>query len=289
MKIHILNTPEISRPEKQNNIYPAHNHDYGVEQDFYRYLHSHPGIISPNQEKSDWHYLPIFWTRWHVNHDYAQKGKKELQKIVDASLINPKKTFSICQYDDGAVINISEVTMLLSSRKSMQGIDIPLLSKPHLLPLLKPKKKYLASFMGRLSTHKDRLLMASKLIDEPEVKVFDGNFGTQQYLKTILSSSISLCPRGYGGSSFRFFESMQLGVVPFLIGEIDSRPFKNEINWDEISLYSNSMNQLIPMIKKYSIKQLREMGTKAHKVWKDKLNYQKWCLHAINELENYEI
>ena len=184
--------------------------------------------------------------RWHINHEYGLYGISELQK-EDQLIIDENKTFTICQYDDGPVVDLGKSLIFLSSRKNYNGIDIPLLSSPHKKPFIKPSKKYLCSFVGRKSTHPIREIMFQQL-NRGDVFLYDGDNGSRFFVKKTLESYISLCPRGYGGSSFRFFESMQLGIVPFLIGDIDTRPFKRFINWDEISFFSDSTSLIENLI-----------------------------------------
>jgi hypothetical protein len=284
MKIYVLPVEKNFQLSSQGNIYPSHNKDYGVEQDFLVYLNQHPEFLTGNQSESDWHYLPIYWTRWHINHDYAKKGLSELAQYANKIVINPRKTFTICQYDDGIVIK-QPITQLLSSRKTKQGIDIPLLSEPHKLPFIKLKRIYIASFMGRYSTHPIRKVMAKFLENKPNYYLFDGDAGSKKYVNTILRSYVALCPRGYGGSSFRFYEAMQIGVVPFLIGDLDTRPFKSQIDWNKCSFYTSDPKNIDEMIKSVSKEKLLEMGRMAKQVWKEQLTYQKWCNLALKALE----
>lgn len=285
MKFYILPINSEFQPDSQMFKYPKHNKDYGVEQDFYKYLTENIDLMAETPDQADWHYLPVFWTRWHLNHDYGKLGLDELQKEVDSTIINDAKTFTICQYDDGPVANLGKAVVFLSSRKDETGIDIPLLSSPHSKPFFKPAKKYLSSFVGRLSTQPLRQEMAKCLQDMDSTFIYDGDKGTKFFVKKTLESYVALCPRGYGGSSFRLFESMQLGVVPFLIGDIDTRPFKKFINWNGISFFSNASDNIRDMLETFNKSELTLMGGRAEIVWKEELSYQNWCKYVIKELE----
>lgn len=284
MKIYLLKVDELLQPNSQPIIYPAYNDDYGVEQDFLKYLEKNRNLVVDDPVLADWHYLPSYWTRWHLNHEYASKGLSELKELVGKSILKASKTFTVCQYDDGAVIELKGVTQMLSSRKGIVGIDIPLLAKPLKVPWIKPKKTVLASFMGRLSTHPIREEMTECLAEIPDVEIVDGNYDVTTYISTMLRSKIALCPRGYGGSSFRFYEAMQLGIVPLLIGDKDTRPFKNLINWDNCSFYVNNVKDVKTLIMNIPDERLVQMGKTAKKIWKNELKYQKWCKNAILEL-----
>lgn len=287
MKIYILPTNKKFRPENQSWIYPRHNDKFGVEQDFLKYLLKNPNLVSSTPENADWHYLDIYWTRWHLEHNQATEGKsiEELQEEVDISILNDKKTFTICQYDDGPVVNLGNAIQFLLSRKTTFGFDIPALSSDHRLPFFKPQKKYLASFMGRLGTYPIiREGMHDVLRARDDVFILDGHKSPRFFVRKILQSYIALAPRGYGGSSFRFFEAMQLGVVPFLIGDLDTRPFKKYLPYEEFSFYTNNPSEINAIIDSKTKEELLSMGKKCQKIYKEKLAYQKWCELVIKTL-----
>ena len=286
MKIFIIPIENKFQPENQSFLYPAHNKDYGVEQDFLEYLKKNPSLITTDQSEADWHYLPIFWTRWHLNHDFGKTGQEELQEEVNKKIKEDSKTFTICQYDDGPVVNLDKTTVFLSSRKSSKGIDIPLLCSSHKLLFFIPKKKYLASFIGNIANHPIRKDLTESIKDNKEILIVDGNQGKNFFIKNTLRSYIALCPRGYGGSSFRLFEAMQLGVVPFLIGDIDTRPFKEFIPWNTFSFFTSSTKEAREILSSQNKKELIKMGLLAKKWYLETLQYGRWPMFVIKELEN---
>lgn len=289
MKIYILPIDHKCQPMSQPFKYPAHNNDYGVEQDFHKYILVNKELICQEPSEADWHYLPIYWTRWHLNHDYGKKGMEELQLEVNRKILNDSKTFTICQYADGPLVKIGKTIQFLSSRKTDEGIDIPLLSAPHKIPFFRRRKKYLASFVGRFSTHPIRKEIAKKLRDRDDVLINDGDMGSKYFAKILLASHIALSPRGYSGSSFRFFEAMQMGVVPFLMGDIDTRPFKKWIDWDKISFYAELAKGINGVIDAFPIDELLEMGNQTQKVYEEHLTFQKWCPYVLEELKTLSV
>ncbi|MEX2006650.1 MAG: exostosin family protein [Candidatus Saccharimonadales bacterium] len=284
MKIYILPIDSKLQPDSQKFEYPAGNSDYGVEQDFLRYI-STKSLATDSPTEAGWHYLPVFWTRWHLNHNYGKEGLKELQAEVSKSLIDPQRTFTICQYDDGPVIDLGPVTVFLASRKTKAGLDIPLLRNPLKTPFFKPRKQYLASFVGRLDTHPIRKQMAMALEGRDDIMISDGDKGQKFFVNETLRSYTALCPRGYGGSSFRFYEAMQLGIAPLLIGDIDTRPFKKYIAWDSVSFYIKNAEKLPALLDGLDKKRLKYMGSMAKKTYMNHLQYGKWGDYVIKELE----
>lgn len=288
MNIYILPVDKKLRPEHQSWKYPRHNEKFGVEQDFLRYLLKSPNLVSNSPENADWHYLGIYWTRWHLDHGQAKEGwgLEELQQGVNAAILDDKKTFTICQYDDGPMVNLRNTIQFLASRKTESGLDIPLLSSEHRLPFFKPRKKYLASFMGRLGTYPIREDMFDALRGRKDIFIFSRHKSPRSFVRKILQSYIALAPRGYGGSSFRFFEAMQLGVVPFLIGDLDTRPFKEYLPYEELSFYTANPGEINSFLDLKSKEELLTMGEKCQKIYKEKLAYQRWCELVIKTLSS---
>lgn len=287
MKIYILGIDEALQPRYQEFAYPRHNRDYGVEQDFLEFLLTNRSLLATSREDSDLHYLPVYWTRWHLNHNYGREGLEELQRYVDDVVLDDSRTFTVCQYDDGPLVNLGKSHQFLASRKTAHGIDIPLLCDYHRRPLFKPAKKYRASFVGNLNTHPLRGEMAAALRDRTDCVIHDGDIGTRAYVKTLLQSRLALAPRGYGGSSFRMFEAMQLGVPPVLIGELDTRPFKRFLPWHEASIYVDNVVGLNAALDEKTDEELIEMGICATELYRDHLTYRKWCPYVLKELQEF--
>ena len=296
LKIFILNTPALLRPEKQSMQYPLHNKDYGIEQDFYIWLKRQKNIITNNSFEADWHYLPVYWTRWHINHNFAADGEglAQLQKEIDLLIIDDTKTFTIAQFDGGTLINAGKTVVFNAGRTTNEDIDIPILCSPHRKPPLPVKKKYIASFNGSFNTHPIRLEMQKRFDTNPDVLI-QGGLPTRFYKRWLwaknynlntMASYIALSPRGSNCTSFRFFEAMQFGVAPCLIGDKDVRPFKKFIPWDEISYYVSSVDELESLLNNLDKKEALKKGKKAYQYWKNELFYQKWCKYVLKELES---
>lgn len=270
---------------RQKRRFPVHNLDYGIEQDFLAFLKLNKNVQLVNAADADWHYLPIFWTRWAVNSGLTKKARKDLKKQIRHIVINEKKTFTICQHKDAPFVPIGQIKIFLASRKGRRGIDVPLLSSPHQMPKAKLSKKYKASFVGRMESHPIRKKLYHTLKHRGDVFLLNGNKGEDFFVKKTLESYSTLCPRGLGGSSFRFFESLQLGVVPIMIGNIDTRPFKKYIDWRKVSYYVKTPQEAGKLLAKLDKKQLLRMGTWASELWKTKLTYKKWCKYVLHELK----
>lgn len=287
MKIHILPVAKEFRPDKQNYRMPTHGVDKGCEQDFYSWLLNHPHLIATRPEEADWEYLPIFWNRLYINWDWGQSGLDKIQNEILRLVSRHRPTFTIVEYDlkdmQGFFDLCGMVTFTASRRNDnhQKNIDIPLLCSSHSLPPRMPGKRFLASFVGNLQTDGIRMEMQEKFQDDPSVEILNGNRGPDFFVNLMLSSYIALAPRGHGGQSFRFYEAMDLGIVPYHIGVPDTRPFKKWIPWDQCSLYSPTVRDMwLPQDETT----LKTMGWKAHNVYHERLKYGKWCQYVLMEL-----
>jgi hypothetical protein len=265
--------------------YPAHNDYYGVEQDFLAYLYANNELLTHDWHKAKWHYLPVYWQHWMFLNDYGKKNLHLLDAELKRCIVDDTKTFTVCLYSNLSQVHIGRSTLMLPSRNIDRGIDIPLLCTYHKLPQKLPPKRYLANFVGRLSTGDIRGQMIENLKGRNDVFLAESETGTERFAQAMLESYIALSPRGYGGDSFRFYEAMQLGTTPFFIGDLDTRPFKSFIDWDQISLYAPDASNVSDIIDSVSKERLMEMGKNAGRVFAEKLCYQKWCAYALKELE----
>lgn len=287
LKIYILPVHKILQPGSTWMVYPFnHNDDYGLEQDFLFYLQSNVELLTNDPKEADFHYLPVFWTRWIYNHDWGLGEGGTLQQHVDRAILDDSKTVTIVQCAHNIRTKLGKTTIFWGSRSIKEGLDVPLICKEHKLPAQIPEKKYLVSFVGRLETHYIRGEMVRSFNNIPETRIMNCSMGTAYFVEKILESYITLCPRGYGGNSFRFFETMQLGGVPFLIGDIDIRPFKRYIDWANCSFYAKTGCQAVDIVKKCRKEDLLIMGDTCAKIWREKLTFGKWCKYVLKELED---
>lgn len=292
MRIYILPVDKQFQPKGSRLEGPPHNVGYTIEKDFLNYLEN-SDMLTSDPNKANWHYLPIFWTYWNLNHNYGKDGKTELKEMVDRATIDKNKTFTVCQYDGGPGVDIGKTKLFLSAKTSEEiGIDVPPLVKPH--KHIHSDKKYLASFVGKTKTHPIRKEMFDDLGLNCRRGVYleDRSKGEDYFVKTICESDFTLCPRGSAGNSFRFFEAMQLGSIPILISDIDTRPFKKFIPWDDFSFYVKSMEELHKLLDELMVRQscwISMISKKVKQVWKDCLWNQNWCKYVIKELELFEM
>lgn len=156
-----------------------------------------------------------------------------LQQYVN-SLPKNQKYFTIVQYDDGLLVDFPNCVVFSAGGKPHDAIPIPLVCDRHIRRNL--PKKYTASFMGNVKTHPIREKMVEVLKKYDDIYIGSGSI--EEFMNITEQSYFSLCPRGYGKTSFRLFEAMNLGAVPVYLFDDPWIPFQNKVGWDEFCLFA---------------------------------------------------
>ncbi len=179
-------------------------------------------------------YCPIKWTAYHIQHDYG-KERVQLQKYV-STLPKNQKYFTIVQYDDGLLVDFPNCTVFSAGGKPNDAIPIPLVSQR--LIRCDRIKKYTASFMGNVKTHPIREKMLDAFTTNEVYEDLHFGYGLSGEFKTVTEQSyFTFCPRGYGKTSFRLYEAMNLGSVPVYIYNDPWIPFQNKVDWDKFCIF----------------------------------------------------
>ena len=202
-------------------------------------------------------YIPVLWTNFQIE-GWFQYKKAEMQKSLNEWLKNNPCEygyFTVVQYDDGPLLNVPENTIVYGACSG--NIPIPLIYQDKNNTLInKPRKTFkeknlLCSFVGSKSGNKAlhvRYEMNNKLRYNKHFYIHFTESWTpnvdkhKQYnfIETTLNSKFALAPRGYGRSSFRFFEIFQLGSIPvYLWDDEEWLPFKDKIDYSKICISLN--------------------------------------------------
>lgn len=152
MKIYILPLNDIVKPA-HGFIAPAHNSDYGIENDWPIWLQSHPEMITDNPAEADWDYFGAYFNRYYCQ--YWGDKWEVLQDEILRTVSRNRPTFTLVEYDITTLqpqLDLCNMTIFTASRNGDKGIDIPLLCSPH--TIIKEwngnnTRRWLASFMGK--------------------------------------------------------------------------------------------------------------------------------------------
>ena len=181
-------------------------------------------------------YIPIFWTNYYISKDYGNGDISELQNLLN-SLDRNKKYFTIVQYDDNILNDISDLDILIFC----QGGYGRYLNKSYAIPLncqnpleYKKEKNIFCSFIGR-KTHNIRDLIFDKFKNK-EGYLISETTDYDSFVNTMRQSLFSFCPRGYGMTSFRIFESLSAGSIPIYIYDNPLIPFEDKFSFSDIGI-----------------------------------------------------
>ncbi len=207
--------------------YPEHSDGKMIEEHYREYHKKFGPPLGCDRE-----YLEIGWTNYYVNNGYG-KNCQELQNYLN-SLDRSKKYYTIVQYDDGIVSDVSGLD--IKTFACCKGdIIIPVLSSPHQNVKYPEKRDIFASFVGALGNHPIRRNML-KYLNSSDYVIKDQKVGEADFVDTMTRSVFSLCPRGYGPTSFRMYEAIELGAIPVYIYDSYVVPHIYQLFWSDISV-----------------------------------------------------
>ena len=242
----MINKNLFNCPNK--DTYPPFKNGLYLEEYFYnKWI-----IEEPNFKRK---YIPIKWTNFQIE-GWFNSSKNEMQTELDIWLSqNPSENgyFTIVQYDDGPLLNLPNNTIVYGACSG--DIPIPLIyeDKNNTLQNI-PKKTFndktvLCSFVGNITSNhiypNVREEIFNKLSNNDNFHLINSGGWTPSvnknlqniFIETTINSKFALAPRGYGRSSFRFFECFQLGTIPIYIwNDINWCPFQNVIDYNKLCI-----------------------------------------------------
>lgn len=198
---------------------PSNTHE------FERWFHD---TTRPEEITGDRIYLPVFWTSYWLKNGYGNniRPRQALQAFIN-SLDRNKKYFSICQYDDGPMVDFKDLDIKIFGMSGGRiDYPIPLLCQPHGFKF-ECKRDIFASFIGS-DTHPIRRQLVEAFKGRKDCLVTLKPHPFKDYCNILARSIYALCPRGYGLSSFRIMEAIHYGAIPVYISDSFVWPYNEE-------------------------------------------------------------
>ena len=290
--------PGIKRLKVPDSFQPP-SHTYAgyrgpwIENYFFEYWCRHEKEII-NDAKVQHIYIPIFWTDYYVKHG-LHKPHHEIQEYLDSKLEQDKKYFTIVQNADGILEKLPE-NVLLFSCGGKGGVPIPLLKQP--LTQGNKKRDILCSFMGAIEGAPNRTGLRQKMYEalKKDKRVHfvvqegkpgrDGN-QTKPFRDLLQRSAFTLCPRGYGQTSFRLYEAMSAGSIPIYIwDEVEWLPYKPLLSWDNfsISIHIDYIDTLPEILSAYTTEMIKGKQKTLAAKYNEYFSYDGVCGKIIKNL-----
>jgi len=214
----------------------------------------------PESERT---YLPVFWTSYYCKHKYGKDARKmrDLQAYINC-LDKNKKYFTVCQYDDSIINSLNHIDIKIYGMGGGR-IDspLPLICQPHPYEFNVGRTVF-ASFLGANNHPIRREVLALKSND---YQVSSAKVDIKQYCELMAKSIFSLCPRGYGASSFRICEALQYGSIPIYISDQFIIPFGLDFNeFGVLIKQGEDINKVLRDIPLCEIKKKQEAGKRIY-------------------------
>lgn len=237
-------------------------------------------------------YLPIYWTNYYISKNYGAGDLSDLQSILD-QLDRSKRYFTIIQYDDNILNDLKDLNILIFC----QGGYGRYKDTCYCIPLncqLKPPttttkdKKIFASFVG---TIKGRHVIREKLADllaSEEDYVISETVGYDKFMEIMEASTFSLCPRGYGQTSFRIYEALSVGSIPVYVYDEPLIPFADKFNFNEIGIlvHESDIDSIDSILKSKSKNEIEILTSNGSRVFKEYFTYPGCYSQILNILKN---
>jgi glycosyltransferase involved in cell wall biosynthesis len=283
-----------------NHPYPIYHKGDDLENYFIKFYFNNKVLI----DSTGWNFLPIKWT-YILNK--SQDLFDSLQEDINR-LDRNKKYFTVSQHDDAPNVNFPFKVINFSAGGNYPNtIPIPLISSP--IPNVNNKQKDIfGSFMGSIRKrnnfnavtplqigHRVRSKMINVLKDKSEYFIktkFWGNNISQGNLSEFFDitsrSKFTLCPRGYGTTSFRLYEAMQLGSVPvYIYTNKPHIPFKEYIDWESICVLieESDISNIDYILKSISDFTYNQMLENIHNIYPNFFTFESMCNNILKYLK----
>lgn len=303
---------EDLRPQSTYPKYPPYvkdDNDY-IETYFYNYY-------LRNKDKFDAKgrtLLPIWWTTLAV-----QNEPIDVQQYINV-LPRNLKWFAVSQHDDGIRYKLPVDTIHFGAGGNGGGIPIPLIVNP-IERLTKIKdtttidgslgmlcgdddvwryvpqcKSLFCSFVGS-ATHsiRQQLYEYNRIQSVSNNTWFSKPTGWNQtvpeqafndFRQITQASHFALAPRGYGLSSFRLYEIMQLGTIPVYVSDKHWLPWQDELDWTEfcVIIKPDQIPQLYNILNDISEEKREQMLAKIKEVYPKYFTLEGMCDQILKRL-----
>lgn len=304
---------EDLRPKSNYPKYPPYvrdDNDY-IETYFYNFY-------LKNKERFDAKgrtLLPIWWTTLAVDNTPV-----DVQKYIDV-LPRNMKWFAVSQHDDGIRYRLPADTKHFAAGGLGGGTPIPLIVNPieRLMRIkddvlvdgssgmscgnesdgwrtVSQEKSLFCSFIGS-NTHsiREQLYYYNKHNSVSNRTFFSDlskwsqtvhEKSLQDFKQITQASHFALAPRGYGLSSFRLYEIMQLGTIPVYVSDIHWLPWQDELNWEDfcVIIRPNQITSLYEILNSISEEKREQMRAKIEDIYPKYFTLEAVCENILKRL-----
>lgn len=219
--------------------------------------------------------IPVSWTTC-----YVENKINGLQQLI-YSLDQTKKYFTVAQHDDAIREILPPDTLCFNAGGNGGGVPIPLICSPIVTEEIEDVgRDIFCSFVGSI-THPIRSYLLSSLGNKEEYYFSAKNWTSsvsdnelQNFISITKRSIFALVPRGYGKSSFRLYEVIQLGAIPVFVYDEPWFPFEDDLDWDSFSvrIHVSQIDKIDQILKSINTDTIDSMRRSLSSVWSENFN-----------------
>jgi hypothetical protein len=105
----------------------------------------------------------------------------------------------------------------------------------------------------------------------------------EEFKQNILNSHFTVCDRGNGNFSMRFYQVLSAGRIPVFIDSDMSLPFEDEIPWSTITVSAKTPLELIKKTKQfYDSNDIEVVQKKCRNIYEIYFRPEKYMIHIYN-------
>jgi hypothetical protein len=279
---------------KNKDTYPPFKNGFYLEEYFLDKINSENPLLKRK-------YIPVLWTNFQIE-SWFNFFKNDMQRSLDEWVKNNPSDngyFTIVQYDDGPLLNLPNNTLVFGACSG--DIPIPLIyeDKNKTLEMIEKKpysnKNILCSFVGSLTANNIQPHVRESIYNHFKNNAnFYFNITNwtadvdknkqDNFIDVTSRSKFIFAPRGYGRSSFRFWEALQLGSIPiYVYNDNEWLPYKDILDYSKfcISIHISDIHLLEEKLKNITEIQYNNMINEYNKI-KDFFSLEGMYNYIIN-------
>lgn len=177
-------------------------------------------------------------------------------------------------------------------------VDHELQGTPDSTPLPKKIIHPLVGFCGSIASHSCRIQHLNQIKRHADIKT---NFilrtdhwagkphdseVVQQFVKNIQQTYFTLCSRGAGNWSARFYQVLSLGRIPIVVNTDMVLPFEDAIPWKDIIVLCDTELDMAPAIRRFwNNKDIIQSQQQCKRIYDEYLSPNRWCTSVAVNLQ----
>jgi hypothetical protein len=272
----IYQIPEVFKT-LTNHTYPPGNNV--IFEQFFRERFERDNIVLNRK------YLPIQWTNFYISRNYATNDMSDLQSFLD-SLSRDEKYFTVVQWDDGIKNDLKDLDIEIFASGGVGDYPIPLINQPYIK--VERNRDIFASFIGVISgRHRVREKLKEILNNKNEYLISE-SCGFPKFKETMERSIFALCPRGYGKTSFRINEALNLGAIPVYVYDEPWIPFNDSIDFNDygVLIHESEIENIDIILKNISNEKILSLQKNGKEIYEEYFTYNGCFNKIINKMIN---